>query len=109
MAIQPETVTRDSSGYWVHSQHPDWEEGVTWEEVNAWCGENGVTWHLVWFEHDAPDMAWHNYYELGHDSCVGWEPEPPLPGAFCLSIHDTEDGPVAVYLSPVKQVDEISK
>ena len=31
----------------------------------------------------------------------------PLPGAFCFSIHDTEDGPVALFLAPANQGNEI--
>lgn len=108
MGIKPEAVNRDNSGYWVHSQYPNWEEGTTEKEINAWCKDNNVTFHAVWFEHDAPDMAQHNYYDLGHDSCVGWEPSPPVPGAFCFSIHDTEDGPVALFLAPANQGNEIS-
>ena len=108
MAIKPETVNRDSSGYWVHSQFPSWEEGTTKEDIDAWCNDNNVKFHTVWFEHDAPEMAHHNYYDLGHDSCVGWEPASPVPGAFCFSIHDTEDGPVALFLEPVNQDNEIS-
>lgn len=102
MPIQPETVRRDSRGYWTHSQHPPWGESVTALEIMTWCEQNKVNLAYSWFEHEAPAMAQHNYYELGHDTCLGWDPEPPTKDAFCLSIHDTEDGPVAVYLAPIK-------
>jgi hypothetical protein len=91
--IQPVEVARDADGMFNHAGLPDFEEdGTKWKE---WFAEQGLSYTLVFLEHDASDEVRNIYYDRGEPDCREWTPsKPDGDGWFCLSIHDTNDGPV---------------
>jgi len=102
--IQPEEVKRDPDGYWTHSQYPDFDdrEYVPKEEWEQWCADNQIKSVCVWFEYDAPEEIQDNRLNENEYGCEGWEPTKPAENAFLLSIHDTEDCPVAIFAIPLE-------
>lgn len=102
MTIQPEQISRDEYGFWTHSQFPDFDgrEIITKEEWDQWCAENNITTNVVHFEYDAPEELQDEWYEDGLCDCNKWEPTKPVDNAFLLSLHDTDDGPIAIFAIP---------
>ncbi|MBP0047686.1 hypothetical protein H9C73_02970 [Marinobacterium sp. AK62] len=98
--MHPEPVQRDECGFWTHSAYPEWDEGTTASDIKPWEEENGIRTEVVWFEDDAPEDVIDRCIEDFAAGCSDWNPSPPGPGAFLLSIHDTEDGPVAIFAIP---------
>ncbi len=49
----------------------------------------------IWFELDAPEHLIERYTDISD-----WQPVCDKAGSFLLSIHDTEDGPVALFFAP---------
>jgi len=66
----------------------------------AWLNDQGLVYHIKDLEGEDDTHPTHNkYYEEGSAGCVGWEPvAPDGDGWFTLSIHDSEDGPVWVWV-----------
>lgn len=102
MSIEPAKVNRDEDGYWVHPGMPEWDEGTSGEEIDRWFSENHLSYWINKFEDsDTATDAMHDaYYNNGDIGVPDWQPECPAEGAFLLSIHDTEEGPVAVFAIP---------
>lgn len=100
MTIKAIEVERDFQGYWTHPELPDWGEHITQSELDAWKAENSIDVVFVWMESDADEDVLQSYFEDGDPFIGNWEPVPPEANAFVLSIHDTEDGPVAVFAVP---------
>lgn len=84
--IQPVEVVRDCDGFWTHPDFPLWDEGTPASEVHKWCDDNDLSLLIIHMEND----------DEGICNCTPWEPTHP-DNSFLLSIHDTEDGPVAIY------------
>jgi hypothetical protein len=104
--IKPATVERDADGYWSHPGMPDGDDDS--ESANAfkaWMAEQRLTHQISNLEsEDETHPAYHAYYEEECCGVVGWNPEPLTGnGWFTLSIHDTEDGPMWVW---VRRIDE---
>ncbi|OZY42787.1 hypothetical protein CJF43_05785 [Pseudomonas fragi] len=77
----------------LHPNMPDFDEGDD-EKCRAWVAELGLTVMMVSLGFAAEEIA-DRYFEAGDPDCSYWDPEQPHgEGWFCLSIHDTEDGPV---------------
>ncbi|GKX40320.1 hypothetical protein SOASR014_40590 [Pectobacterium carotovorum subsp. carotovorum] len=97
-------VERDECGYWTH---PDYaalfgeRESVSRDEFKSLMDSVGVISHLIEMEYDAPVEVADAYFEGGSADISAWQPTKPKgDGWFIGSIHDTEDGPVAVWLKP---------
>lgn len=100
MAIKPEEVVRDKYGFWTHSQFPDFGEYITDEAWSKWCAENQIKGVFVEFESDAPEELQDEWFDGGND-CSKWQPTKPAEYSFLLSVHATEDGPVAIFAIPL--------
>ena len=53
-SIQAATVEREE-GYWTHPDLPEWDEGVTRVECEAWAARQGGEFVAIWFELDATE------------------------------------------------------
>ena len=95
-------VARDEDGFWTHPNFPEWHEGTTRDEVDTFFSELNLGYVVYSMEFNAPDELVEKYFEDGDCGCVGWDPECDKEGAFLLSIHDTEDGPVAIFAYPLE-------
>lgn len=99
--ILPASPVRNAKGYWTHSQYPTFEEGVASAEIASALNAAGVTsWAFTEMQHDLDldHPAYVRYFDDGEADIHDWNPTPPEgEGWFLLSIHDTEDGPVAVF------------
>lgn len=98
-----ETVQRDEHGEWTHPALLALfgsRETIQPDEWESWLTSHNIEIASSSMEHDLPDdhPAWIRHFEDGHPGCVGWNPEPPAgEGWMILSIHDTEDGPIAIW------------
>lgn len=94
--IKEMPVERDAYGCWTHPEYEkfcDGREYISTEEFNAWMKVNNLQWTIRAMDEDDfnPDAD-------GPDISA-WEPERPEgEGWFIGSIHDTEDGPVCVWM-----------
>ncbi len=99
MKFKTEPVQRDEYGDYQHSQLPDFDgaECVSKAAIEQWQAE--MDFELVINHMDCEitedHPAWINYFEDGDAGFGEWVPEAPSENAVLLSIHDTEDGPVA--------------
>lgn len=98
--IKPAPVVRDDYGFWSHPELPFWNEDTTKEQVDAWAKENKGTIVVEWMDGDAPQEVADRYFEAGDADISYWYPHCAKAGNFLLSIHDTEDGPVALFFVP---------
>ncbi|MGI2220770.1 MULTISPECIES: hypothetical protein [unclassified Shewanella] len=97
------TVEREE-GYWTHPDLPEWDEGLTRVECEASAAENGGEFVAIWFELDATEHQIERYFDEGDNDISDWHPVCEKAGSFLLSIHDTEDGPVALFFAPKEYV-----
>ena len=98
MIIQPAKIERDEDGFWTHPDFPAWDEDITSETIADWKDENEVNFDCVMFDGDAPEYLEDRYYDRGDLTAVAeWDPVCKRGVSFLLSIHDTEDGPVALF------------
>lgn len=97
--IQPVPVQRDEHGYWTHPDYPKWDEETSVQTIKEWYEEQGLEHAVVLFEDDAPEDLTDAWEATGEDDCTKWEPTVPKgDGWFALSIHDTERGPVCIWV-----------
>lgn len=98
-ATVPELVERDEDGYWTHSEFftPSYGREYGFNgEFEAWLSENGLQYSTVYAE---SDLEIDDFDGAKFDK---WEPSRPEgDGWFIGSIHDTEDGPICVWLRAV--------
>ncbi|AHG22158.1 hypothetical protein Z042_22910 [Chania multitudinisentens RB-25] len=101
-AMEPQ---RDDSGYWTH---PNYFEPVGGREFaapgefEAWQDNNRVIARVLWAECDVTGEQLEALEDSDGDISQ-WNPTPPDGnGWFIGSIHDTEDGPLCVWLCPVE-------
>ena len=95
------TVARDANGYWTHPDYftpaDDREYGMP-GEFQAWLKDHNLDYAMSWMENGAIGAV-KTAYEQGEDNISGWIPVKPAgDGWFIGSIHDTEDGPVCIWL-----------
>lgn len=105
-SIKPASVNRDESGFWWHPECPSWDEGVDPEIVMDWFDLNKIKPETLMLENSVDTEAYENYLDSGNPSCLFWKPESTSDNAFLLAIHDTEDGPAAVFAVPVVPASE---
>ncbi|QWA09828.1 hypothetical protein GTU79_21345 [Sodalis ligni] len=99
--IEPIEPQRDENGWWSHPDYiPDLEEDALRVEFEVWLEVNGVECSARLMEDDVePDSPVAQAWENGDADCSIWNPKPPEgEGWFLVSVHDTEDGPSAVWL-----------
>jgi hypothetical protein len=91
--IQPVPVVRDENGMFWHSELPPFDEGDG-EKCKKWLAEQRLVVKMTSIE-DATDEISERYFGSHDSDCSYWDPDKPGgEGWFCLSIHDTDDGPV---------------
>lgn len=104
--LKPAIVNRDRYGDWTHpalaalfGQGENEREIIPGPEWKAWLADHGIETAIVGMEAELDDdhPAWIRHFDEGEPGSVGWHPEPPGPEWHLLSIHDTEDGPVAIW------------
>ncbi|RVU72169.1 hypothetical protein [Pantoea dispersa] len=98
--ISAQPVVRDRWGGWTHpafflpaggSEYP--QPG----EFDAWLDEHNLQSATTWMENDVPEWMMDVFRKTGN--CSQWQPSgPPGGGWFTGSIHDTDEGPVCVWL-----------
>ena len=91
-------VERGDHGWWTNPRVPNFEEDVA--AFYAWLEAQ----HLEYISAmlgDEPQnhQAYQTYFEEKKFTCAAWEPKrPPGDGWFTFSIHDSEDGPVWIWV-----------
>lgn len=95
--IQQLPVVRDDMGFWTHPAWPrDGEEDAIHK---SWFPDNGLEYCIATMENDGPEGLFETWGEQGLIDCTPWIPSsPPGEGWFIFSIHDTEDGPICVWV-----------
>ena len=97
--IQPMEVQRDNDGWWTH---PDMPEVETSEQFNAWQEQQGFQLCIVMLDGDngeGSEEVYKTYFDGAVADCSAWQPsKPDGDGWFIVSIHDTEDGPVCLWV-----------
>jgi hypothetical protein len=101
--IKKVEVNRDSDGFWTHPDLPDWGETISRSEFEAWEAENQIKTKFVYMDGDAEQSFVDEWFEDGICDCSPWIPTFPSDSAFLLSIHDTEDAPVAIFAEPLTE------
>ncbi|EFC5426861.1 hypothetical protein [Escherichia coli] len=94
--IKEMPVERDAYGCWTHPEYEklcDGREHISTEEFNAWMEENNLQWTIRTMDED--DF---NLDADGPDIASRKPERPEGEGWFIGSIHDTEDGPVCVWM-----------
>lgn len=95
--IRREIVRRDDMGFWTHTAWP--QDGDENAIQKGWFADNGLEYYMVEMESDGPEELNQQWLDSGLIDCTPWEPSaPPGDGWFVFSIHDTEDGPVCVWV-----------
>ncbi|WP_110685109.1 hypothetical protein [Salinicola aestuarinus] len=101
--IQREELQRNSDGMWTHSEWAafcDQREYVHRDEVNEWLDKHGLEFSIVELESEPEDHpAYISYFDEMDPDLELWEPNPPAgDGWILLSLHDTEDGAVQIWV-----------
>lgn len=100
--IQPVDVKRDQYGYWTHPDYFEPANGNEYgmpEEFDAWLDANNLGFVVAWLESDDNSLELLEKYEAGDADISDWQPvKPDGDGWFVGSIHDTEDGPICIWL-----------
>ncbi|EIU6870660.1 hypothetical protein L5169_004797 [Vibrio parahaemolyticus] len=107
--IKPTVVERDDDGYWTHPDLPEWGEGAPGSSIAHWLCHNQIGYVTKWLETDAPDEVANKYFEGGEYGCPDWNPSCGIDGSYLLSIHDTEDGPCAIFAHPCIPVSKVGQ
>lgn len=99
--IGPVAVTRDRNGYWTHPRFFMPEDSRDYGhpgEFEAWLTIHNLAYTYSWMENEAASEVVASY-NAGDRSISEWLPAQPSGGGWFIgSIHDTEDGPVCVWL-----------
>ncbi|MEN4564387.1 hypothetical protein [Pantoea agglomerans] len=104
--ISAQPVVRDRWGGWTHPEFfvpADGNEYPQPGEFEAWLTAHNLAAAFTWMENDAPDWMMQAFRRTGN--CSQWQPSGPGgEGWFTGSIHDTDDGPVCVWLRSKTEV-----
>lgn len=97
--IKPMEPQRGQHGYWTHPDVPDIETDA---QFKAWQAEHGFQLSIVLLESDdgiGSEDVRQRYFEEGDSDILAWQPsKPDGEGWFIVSIHDSEDGPVCLWI-----------
>lgn len=94
--IEALDVKRDEKGYWTHPEYAKFagdREMIPIKEVDEWLKNNGLLWRYELIGEDTDVLDWGPCTE--NDD--GW---------FVGSIHETEYGPVCIWLKRVEASNE---
>jgi hypothetical protein len=101
--LTPIEITRDEDGYFSHPADPILDESI---DVRNFLSAFGLECDIAWMESQVEENhpAWIAYQK--GEGCAGWNPSF-RDGWALISIHETEDGPVALYVraAPAQQGD----
>lgn len=99
--IEQQEVVRDEMGFWTHPAWPcDGEEDAIHK---SWFPDNGLDLLVMTMESDGPEGLFETWNDEGLCDCTPWSPSKPAgDGWFIFSIHDTEDGPICVWVRPIQ-------
>ncbi len=99
-------VERDALGFWTH---PDFFEPANGNEFgvegeyDAWKALNRVTGAIGWMDSEENAEELKAAFDSVGCNVSMWQPTPPDgDGWFMASIHDTEEGPVCLWLRPIE-------
>ena len=98
--LQIEKPKRDQYGYYIHPQCPRWDESTTKKERDKWLSDNQYALGFDTLESSGSE-ACRDKYAGGSVDISSWEPVLSHHNAILISIHDSDDGPVALYLIPI--------
>lgn len=92
----------DQNGWRCHPDLPQFEEGQE-QEFGEYLRQQGLRYKLQFLEDDCSPEAIElakKYFEHESGDFSGWKPRPPQgDGWFLISVHDNEDGPVAMWVT----------
>lgn len=108
MAIQAVKIERDEFGYWTHPELPEWDEGTSKDEIEAWFSAQSLSYSISYLENGDDEVAEAKYFDENDPDISNWNPTPPHADAILLSIHDTEIGPVAVWAVQIEQAQALN-
>lgn len=94
--IEAAPVARDENGFWCHPDLPKFGESDG-DEYRAWVEHQQLKVHRVDMEDDASDELNRRVMESDIGATADWTPTSPGADWFLLTIHDTDDGPVAWF------------
>ena len=95
---QDKSFKRDQHGFYSHPQAPECGDTISDLFINWWHKEHGCESSFINFDGDASEELCKQWFEVGTYDCSKWNPECNKSGSILLSIHDTEDGPVAWFV-----------
>lgn len=96
--LAPPPIERDAMGLWCNPAMPVLDEAVN---VQLFLLAFGLDCEFVMAESQVEMEAYDAMCEAA--DYRAWTPVPPGEGWTLLSIHDTEDGPIASYVRPLNQ------
>lgn len=100
--IQAVEVERDQYGYWTHPNYfmpANGNEYGLLGEFDAWLDANNLELIAAYLEYDDNADEISEKYFNGDTDISDWQPvKPDGKGWFVGSIHDTEDGPICIWL-----------
>lgn len=95
-------VKRDEWGSWTHPEYSKffaYRDCVPLREFDEWLSTMGMDYRIVELEYDDDSPAKHRVFELGDPDFHDWVPSRPEgDGWFIVSIQDTEEGPVCIWI-----------
>lgn len=96
----PQPVRRDAYGCWIHPDFffpEEWGRHTLPDGYHHWLSARGLVSVRTFMEPSAPDAVISEWEKSG--CFASWEPQPPPgDGWFIASLHDTDDGPVCIWL-----------
>lgn len=93
-------VSRDKNGWWTHPELPEFGDSSTVHQILEWFKSNHIKPSFILMSDDCQEGFVEKWFDEGLTNCSPWTPTPPNKNSFLLSIHDTEDGPVAWFATP---------
>lgn len=101
IAFRAVPVIRDENGFFQHPVTLLLDEGT---DCKAWAGRYGLECKAIWMQDDASAEITDRYFASDDPDCSYWTPIPPEGNDWMLaSIHDTDDGPVALFFRRKEQ------
>lgn len=98
--ISAHEVVRDRWGHWTHPFYyspPEDREFAPPGAFYDWLKTHSLQSATSWMENEVEERQMNRFWKTGN--CSDWTPaKPPGEGWFTGSIHDTDDGPVCVWL-----------
>lgn len=104
-SVTEEPVVLDKYGFFSNKSWSRFLDSFEDESVNndVWfeaLNKEGIQTAVLMFEDDAPEELCVEFFETENwvFALKQWKPTPPSDKWFLVSIHDTDDGPCAVFV-----------